>query len=226
MDSTKKGDALGHLFVQTEGGRWGWAEEALLLEGLARVQTRKDGVGRASELLAAESAARSAKRGLWAETAYAVKDPVRHVERLRTIGEACRTARRCNDDRVEPTQARQTDARVIKSAASPPPPTAENCAAARELCMADEFQIVEGRVRAVFIAKSGGVHLNFGSDYKTDFSVYIAPSDVAAWTGGAQTLQALEGQRVRVRGDVDSFNGPSIRLHHPAAIEVVAEPQP
>lgn len=65
--------ALAQVFIQTEGGRWVWAQEALLRDGHARVRTRKDNVSRSARMLAAEAAARAEKRGLWAERRFAVR---------------------------------------------------------------------------------------------------------------------------------------------------------
>lgn len=156
------------MFVQTEGGHWVWAQEALLLEGLAQLHTRKDGAASAADLLAAESAARDA----------------------------------------------------AKSTPTISTPDAEACQDARSLCQAQRFQIVSGRVRADYVAERGGIHLNFGETYKTDFSVYIAPSDAKAWEGGVAALEALEGRTLQVRGYVDNLNGPSIKVDHAAQIQL------
>jgi endonuclease YncB( thermonuclease family) len=67
--------ALAQVYVQTEGGRWVWAQQALLLEGGVRVHTRRDNTARLAELTAAEDAARAGKRGLWADAFYAVRAP-------------------------------------------------------------------------------------------------------------------------------------------------------
>ena len=82
------------------------------------------------------------------------------------------------------------------------------------------FQVVEGRV--VDAAKvKGRTYLNFGPDWRTDFTVTIPP-------GTAKMFRildplALEGRRIRVRGWLKSYNGPSIEATHPEQIEVLAE---
>lgn len=222
--------ALAHLFVQTEGGRWVWAQEALLLEGLARVHTRKDGAGRAEALLEAETAAREAGRGIWAERSFAVKDSSRNLERLTEIADACRASRRCRGAAEDAPAADGAALTPTKASATPKvaaevvkPGDDAACAPARTLCRTEGFQLVEGRVRSVFVAERGGVHLNFGPDYKTDFSVYVAPADAQAWSGGVDALRGLEGQRLRVRGYLDSFNGPSIRVDHAAQVEMLEQ---
>jgi hypothetical protein len=52
-----------------------WLQVALLKRGLARVSIAPDRPECASELLAAEASARTAKLGLWAYPAYAVRSP-------------------------------------------------------------------------------------------------------------------------------------------------------
>src|SRR5262249_14449290 len=70
--------ALAQVYVRTEGGRWVWAQEAMLKDGFARARTWKDNHIRWQRLYAAETAARKAKRGLWADKAYAVQSAL-HV---------------------------------------------------------------------------------------------------------------------------------------------------
>ncbi len=82
----------------------------------------------------------------------------------------------------------------------------------------DTFQIVEGRVRAAAIVK-GRHYLNFGDDWKTDFTVTIAPKFRKALEGGDIDLKSLEGQRIRVRGWITSYNGPNLEVTHPEQIE-------
>lgn len=52
-----------------------WVQAVLLKEGLARVSIAPDRTECAAELFAAEAQARAARRGLWAEPAYAVRHP-------------------------------------------------------------------------------------------------------------------------------------------------------
>jgi micrococcal nuclease len=225
-DLGEKG-ALGHLFVQTEGGRWVWVQEALLLEGLARVRTRKDGAGRAAQLLAAETAAREAGRGLWGQKAFRIRDAQRNLADLTTLADTCRTQSQCRNT-TRPQDKASAPPEGARKTALRPPPDAAACEAAQKACGDNAFQIVEGKVRKVFITERGAAHLDFGDpddkqSYKTDFSLYIAPADASAWPGGAQALGALVGARVRARGLLTSYNGPSIRIDHPAALELLGE---
>ena len=82
------------------------------------------------------------------------------------------------------------------------------------------FQLVEGRVKAAARVR-GRTFLNFGDNYKTDFTVTIAPRDLSRFTAAGQDPRKLEGKRIRVRGWLTSFNGPSMELDHPEQIEVL-----
>lgn len=84
------------------------------------------------------------------------------------------------------------------------------------------FQIVEGRVRQA--AEVGGkVYLNFGPDYRTDFTVSVAPRDQHLFDEAGVDLLGLEGRRIRVRGWLSRRNGPMIEATHPEQIELLAE---
>ncbi len=84
------------------------------------------------------------------------------------------------------------------------------------------FQIVGGLVLDAAVVKRRG-YLNFGPDWRTDFTVSIGPRDRAAFTESGIDIEAYAGQRVRVRGWIKSFNGPMIEATHPEQIEVLSE---
>ncbi len=84
------------------------------------------------------------------------------------------------------------------------------------------FQVVEGVVIAVADVRNR-VYLNFGPDWRTDFTVSVAPGDRARFREAGLDLLALQGRRLRVRGWVRSYNGPLIDADHPEQIEVLPE---
>ncbi|MEE2526039.1 thermonuclease family protein [Hyphobacterium sp. HN65] len=84
----------------------------------------------------------------------------------------------------------------------------------------ETVQIVEGRVVAVAEARER-TYLNFGFDYRTDFTVSIAASDVSLFTEAGIDLAELEGRNVRVRGWLGAINGPSMTIDHPERLEVL-----
>ncbi len=81
------------------------------------------------------------------------------------------------------------------------------------------FQLVEGPVVGAAIVRRRG-YLNFGADWKSDFTISIAPGDRKLFGPGGEDTTALEGRTVRVRGWIKSFNGAMIEATHPEQIEV------
>lgn len=85
---------------------------------------------------------------------------------------------------------------------------------------AGTFQIVEGKVESATIIR-GRAFINFGSDYRSDFTVTVAPSDMREFRRAKFDIRALTGKRVRVRGFIDFYNGPEMDVALPEAIEVL-----
>ncbi len=84
------------------------------------------------------------------------------------------------------------------------------------------FQLVEGRVLA--IGESGNsLFLNFGADWRQDFTVVVERSDRNGFSKGLRRLRSLQGQRLRVRGHVFQYGGPAIRVRHDYAMERLEE---
>ena len=86
----------------------------------------------------------------------------------------------------------------------------------------DTFQLVEGRVLAAAVVRRRG-YLNFGSDWKHDFTISIAPRARSLFRRAGLAIASYQGKRVRVRGWLKSFNGPMIEATHPEQIEVLGE---
>lgn len=161
-----KEDRYDRVRGQLFAGDGGWVQVALLKAGLARVAIAPDRVECASELLAAEAAARAAHAGLWSLPGFAIRTPA-------TVGRDIGT-----------------------------------------------FQVVEGKVLDARL-KDGRAYLNFGADWKSDFTVSIAPEDMANFRRTGVDPRAYLGQTIRVRGLVQSLNGPEIEVANPQSIEVV-----
>lgn len=85
----------------------------------------------------------------------------------------------------------------------------------------DTFQLVEGKVQNVAVVR-GRAYLNFGADWRTDFTVAIEPGDMRAFRDAGLDPRALEGRWVRVRGWLKSMNGPMIQATHPEQIEILS----
>lgn len=82
------------------------------------------------------------------------------------------------------------------------------------------YELIEGRVREAKLI-NGRVYLNFGTDYREDFTVTISPRDMKLFRDAGIDPTDYEGRIVRARGWVRLFNGPSIDATHPEQIEVL-----
>jgi endonuclease YncB( thermonuclease family) len=213
--------ALAQVYVQTEGGRWVWAQQALLLEGNARVHTRRDNIARLAQLTAAEDAARAGKRGLWADPFYAVKAP---ADLARSVAETI-VDPACATEIAEREAARaQRIAEKAAPRAEQPPPTVG--ATADDAVKDDgprrsrgrrDFMVVEGQVTSV-ADRERAVFLNFGDDISRDFGVMIVRDNLENFPGGVEALTALQGKTVRVRGSVPRCAKPLMRIDHAAQL--------
>ena len=83
---------------------------------------------------------------------------------------------------------------------------------------ADGFQLVEGMVANAAVVR-GRVYLNFGEDWKSDFTVTVAPRDRRLFDDAGIDTTRFAGARLRVRGGIKQFNGPMIEVTHPEQIE-------
>lgn len=82
------------------------------------------------------------------------------------------------------------------------------------------FQIVRGRVTNAAETKKY-VYLNFGSDWRQDFTAGVPLRSVGRSPALLEWLKALKGRSVRVRGWIERRNGPFIEVTDPMQIEVV-----
>ncbi|MEE8445232.1 MAG: thermonuclease family protein [Alphaproteobacteria bacterium] len=84
----------------------------------------------------------------------------------------------------------------------------------------NSFQLVEGRVRNAAVVRGRG-YLNFGRDWRTDFTISVGPKARRIFRAAGRDLRRLAGRRVRVRGWLKRRNGPMIVVTHPEQIEVL-----
>jgi endonuclease YncB( thermonuclease family) len=90
------------------------------------------------------------------------------------------------------------------------------------LRLAGRFALVEGRVAEVWRGQRT-TYLNFGTDWRHDFTASLASAALARSADGAAFVSGLTGKRVRVRGWIERRNGPMIVLGSLDAIEVLDE---
>ncbi|HWA90811.1 MAG TPA: thermonuclease family protein [Rhizomicrobium sp.] len=143
-----------------------WLQVTLLRMGAVRVDIAPDRTECAAQLYAAESEARAAGRGLWAQPTYGLRTP----------------------DSVGGDTG--------------------------------SFQIVQGQVLSADV-KDGRAYLDFGTDWKTDFTVTVSPDDMANFRIQGVDPRDYAGKVVRVRGIVQQFNGPEIEIANPEQVEVL-----
>lgn len=82
------------------------------------------------------------------------------------------------------------------------------------------FQIIEGRVADAANVR-GRIFLNFGADFRTDFTAVIAPDVMSLFKSAGFDPLVLKGKVVRVRGYLRNYNGPTTDITHPEQIEVL-----
>lgn len=80
------------------------------------------------------------------------------------------------------------------------------------------FHIVEGVVRSVAMHKNI-VYLNFGDDWRKDFTVVVPSTMRRAFSKNGIDIMGKGGKRLRVRGWIDEYNGPFIEIDHLEQIE-------
>jgi endonuclease YncB( thermonuclease family) len=80
------------------------------------------------------------------------------------------------------------------------------------------FQLVEGRVLDTARVRER-VFLNFGPDWRTDFTIAIPTKTLAHFRSAGLDPSGLKGLTVRVRGWIKDENGPMIEVTHPEQIE-------
>ncbi len=83
-----------------------------------------------------------------------------------------------------------------------------------------EYVLVEGRVKKVGVVR-GRAYLNFADDWQSDFTVTMAPRDLKLFKRIGADVARYEGELIRARGWLRSFNGPVIEATHPEQIEVL-----
>lgn len=81
-------------------------------------------------------------------------------------------------------------------------------------------RFIEGRVVSASIIK-GLAYMNFGDDWREDFTVTMAPRVMSLFREAGLDIEALSGQHVRARSWLKDFNAPQIEATRPERIEVL-----
>lgn len=85
------------------------------------------------------------------------------------------------------------------------------------------FQVVQGRVKSVSMNQNR-TYINFGDDWRTDFTVSIPPKEMKVFYSMDTTPQGWNGKLIRARGWVSALNGPAMEINHPEAIQLLEAP--
>ena len=83
----------------------------------------------------------------------------------------------------------------------------------------NSFQIISGKILDVATVRNT-VYLNFGDDYKTDFTIVISGRVRKMFEKMNIDLASLQGKSIFVRGWLKYYNGPTIDLTHPEQLVV------
>jgi endonuclease YncB( thermonuclease family) len=81
----------------------------------------------------------------------------------------------------------------------------------------NRFAIVKGKVESIANIRNT-TYINFGKDYKTDFTIVIPPEYRQRFTKAGVNPQDWSGKRLQVRGWLEYYNGPTIEVDHPEQI--------
>jgi micrococcal nuclease len=84
----------------------------------------------------------------------------------------------------------------------------------------NNWAIIEGTVRAAAMVKNT-IYLNFGENWREDFTIAITPTVRRALAKNGVDPLSLGNKAVRVRGWIESYNGPYLELMHPVWLEIL-----
>ncbi|MBI4923720.1 MAG: thermonuclease family protein [Devosia nanyangense] len=91
------------------------------------------------------------------------------------------------------------------------------------LPLAGHYELIEGRVLKAERA-GGALFLNFGRYFKEDFTAVIDARALRLFADEKLDPLNLAGALVRLRGWIDTRDGPRVEIGHPEQIEVLAVP--
>lgn len=86
----------------------------------------------------------------------------------------------------------------------------------------NRFAIIEGTVIGS-AKKDGRIFINFGQDWRNDFTAIIPPDHKSSFFKANIDPQSWVGKHIQVRGWVEFYNGPMVRVTHPAQIRALEE---
>lgn len=89
----------------------------------------------------------------------------------------------------------------------------------------NSYALIQGKVYSA--SKHGStLYLNFTKNWRKDFTIQIPSSALRRFRKQGIDPLTLQNKTLRVRGWVQSYNGPYIEIDHPARIEIIEAPPP
>lgn len=88
-----------------------------------------------------------------------------------------------------------------------------------------EFAIIEGVVQKTATVRNN-IYLNFGKNWKTDFTIMISPANRKKLAHNGIDPLSMAHKTVRVRGWLREYNGPMIELEDISHLEYPVKEQP
>ena len=88
----------------------------------------------------------------------------------------------------------------------------------------NQIRTVRGRVLSTYQSQKC-VFLNFGQDYKTDFTIVVFNNSLKYFKDkGIEPVSFYRGKIVQVTGKIREYNGPEIIVNSPLEMEVINSP--
>jgi hypothetical protein len=197
----RMGYQLAHITRQEDNV---WAQGALLSSGLARVRSEPDNRQLVEEMYEIEQEARKKTLSLQEEGSETALPPAREA----AAGEENPSPNLPTKEEELPNLWQNELYRIYT------PETVQKAPRA--------FQIVEGTIKNAAIVKNR-IYLNFGDNWKTDFTVSIGPEARRLFSKEGYNPLQWSGKTVRVRGWIEDYNGPYIDLDHVQRIEFISD---
>lgn len=82
----------------------------------------------------------------------------------------------------------------------------------------NHFVIIEGVVNNLYISKKN-TYLNFGTDWHTDFTIQLENKILKIFPNFIP--EKLKGKKLRVRGWLENYNGPFMKIFNPSNVEII-----
>jgi len=80
--------------------------------------------------------------------------------------------------------------------------------------------VIEGKITKVS-TMNNAIYLNFGNDWRKDFTIMLESDVRRAFAKDGINPMSLTGKRIQVRGWLEEYNGPMIKLLNPVWLDLI-----